>query len=135
MAELQAEVRKGVLSIRQITKMPSGSKNYLSVRFNFDDEWVGIKPEMVCYRDIGHQFQIPVVNNVATIPQEVSNERGVITIGVFGSIGDMTISSTISKVMVQSGALTKGMQLPDGVVLDYKLNKNKSETDMEVAHD
>ena len=113
MIELQASVNKTVLTISDVPKIASGSKNYVSVRFQFDSEWSSIQPVMVCYRDIKAPFYNEIIGGTAKIPHEVLRDPGPICIGVFGISGSTRITSTVCRIIIQQGAISQNIQQSD----------------------
>lgn len=113
MIELCATVNKSILSISTVPKIASGSKNYISVKFQFDEEWDGMECVMACYHDIKSPFYIALSDASAHIPHEVLKSSGAIYIGVFGMSGQTTITSTVYRVVIQQGAITDNIHPSD----------------------
>ena len=93
-----------------IAKAPliaSGTAGKIRVRFNFDGEWQGLAKTAVFHSSRG-DILVPLVGDACEIPAAAMAKCGDIRFGVFGTDGEMTLTTVFCVVKVGMGVPTSG---------------------------
>lgn len=92
----------------------SGNMNYDTIGFEFCSKWDGYVKTAIFYRTKEEvYYQLLDDSDSCLIPNEVLGEKGVIYIGVFGTLGDKTITSQVLRYRIQEGAVTEDLKPSD----------------------
>lgn len=90
-----------IRSARSREPIPSGNQNHIFARFTFTSDWDGLNRIAVFSRNNQDVFNVPIVDSVCPIPNEMLATPGTITVSVFG--GDRRTVNSVALEVVQSG--------------------------------
>ena len=86
----------------------SGGQNFDQIQVEFGESWEGFDKTAVFYQDETRVFHIPMIGEIALIPDEVLSAEGLLYIGVYGMSGAMRRTSSVICVLVHKGSFTLG---------------------------
>lgn len=99
-------------------KLASGGVEENEIQFTFDSLWSGFANTAVFYKTDDEVYHIPISDNVATIPAEVTDEEGEFWFGVFGGNGEATRTTEVLLMEVAKGAITVSTAQPSNPTPD-----------------
>ena len=109
MSEIKAQCIDQALIFLNTPTISSGNVNYDTISFDFCSRWDGYIKTAIFYRTKDEAYYQILDNDSCIIPKEVLKDKGVIYIGVFGTLGDKTITSQVLQYRIQEGALTEDL--------------------------
>ena len=109
MSEIKVQCIDQAISFLNTPVISSGNVNYDRIVFDFCSRWDGYAKTAIFYRNKDEVYYQLLTNDSCLIPNEVLGEKGVIYIGVFGTLGDKTITSQVLTYRIQEGAITEDL--------------------------
>lgn len=107
MANLQIELEKQLLKIKNQELIASGDSNFDSCTFTFDELWNGFTKTAVFYQDKSNvQYTVLESDNTCMIPTAAMARAGRMYIGVFGIKDTAVLSSTLATIDIMEGAIS-----------------------------
>lgn len=114
MSEIKVQCIDQALNFLNTPVISSGNVNYDTISFDFCSRWDDHAKTAIFYRNEDEvYYQLLDENDSCLIPNEVLREKGVIYIGVFGTLGDKTITSQVLTYRIQEGAITENLKPAD----------------------
>ena len=114
MSQLKARCIDQVLTFENTPVITSGDVNYDSITFDFCSAWDGFTKTAIFYRSENEvYYQLLDEANTCIIPREVLTTKGVIHIGVFGVMDDITLTSQVLTYRIAQGAITENLKPAD----------------------
>lgn len=114
MSVIKLKCVEQTLTIVNAPEISSGNVNYDTINFEFCSSWSGFTKTAIFYRKKAEPYyKVLDSSNNCTIPKEVLTDRGLIFIGVFGTKGDVVLTSGVVPYMVNEGAITEGLKPSD----------------------
>lgn len=107
MANLQIELEKQLLTIKNQELIASGDSNFDSCTFTFDELWDGFTKTAVFYQDKSNvQYTVLESDDTCMIPTAAMARAGRMYIGVFGIKDTAVVTSTLATVDIMEGAIS-----------------------------
>lgn len=107
MANLQIELEKQLLTIKNQELIASGDSNFDSCTFIFDELWDGFTKTAVFYQDKSNaQYTVLESDDTCMIPTAAMARAGRMYIGVFGIKDTAVVTSTLATVDIMEGAIS-----------------------------
>lgn len=107
MANLQIELEKQLLTIKNQELIASGDSNFDSCTFTFDESWDGFTKTAVFYQDKSNvQYTVLESDDTCMIPTAAMARAGRMYIGVFGIKDTAVVTSTLATVDIMEGAIS-----------------------------
>ena len=107
MAQIEIEVRKQLLTIRNRELIASGDSNFDSCKFTFDETWEGFTKTGVFYQDKANvQYAVLGSDDTCVIPAAAMAKAGRMRIGVFGIREAAVVTSTLDYIDIEEGAIS-----------------------------
>ena len=112
MSKIKINVNDQRLSLENQPLIASGGVNEDEVEFTFSAEWSNYGKTAVFYREDNPTaiYKATLTNGIATIPHEVTDEKGVILIGVAGISGNVVRTSQMLRYDIEQGAAAGGQE-------------------------
>lgn len=109
MAQIEIEVRKQLLTIRNRELIASGDSNFDSCKFTFDETWEGFTKTGVFYQDKANvQYAVLGSDDTCVIPAAAMAQAGRMRIGVFGIRNTAVVTSMLDYIDIEEGAISGG---------------------------
>ena len=89
--------------------MASGTLNYPELTFSFDDDWIGFSKVATFKTSNSDIYYISISDNRCIIPSEVMIDNEMITIGVYGTKGNVRITTNVINILCHRSGYGKGI--------------------------
>lgn len=107
MANLQIELEKQLLTIKNQELIASGDSNFDSCTFIFDELWEGFTKTAVFYQNKSNvQYTVLESDDTCMIPTAAMARAGRMYIGVFGIKDTAVVTSTLATIDIMEGAIS-----------------------------
>ena len=114
MSNIRVQCIDQAIGFKNTPTITSGNVNYDTITFDFCERWTDYAKTAIFYRSKDEvYYRILDENDTCKIPNEVLTTKGLLYIGVFGVLDDVTITSEIISYRIQEGAITEGLEPSD----------------------
>ena len=110
--KIEARVLDQAIQLVNVPLLASGGVNEIEVEFTFCNLWDDAGKVAIFYRDLAQVYQVPVAGGKAVVPHEVTAERGVFYMSVFGAVNDQIRTADVVQFDLEQGAVTTGVNAP-----------------------
>ena len=94
------------LQVSSVPKLASGGKKVNRLEVTFNEYWDGYGKTAIFYRKKEQVYHVVMKNDACEIPHEVMVEPGVLYVGIIGTNGTSTRTSSVVALTVAQGAIT-----------------------------
>jgi hypothetical protein len=110
--QITARIIDHTVRLSNIPLLSSGSQGVVQIRCTFDEKWSGYGKTAVFYRNKKEVYHVLLVQDTATVPQEVLAEEGRFLFGIMGT-ADNTRTTEAVPLNVVRGAITTATATPE----------------------